>query len=65
VSRDGQDLLATLREEVEFVGWTETARRSKIDRCSLHRAFRNGTPLFSTVAAVAEAVGMKLEVRRL
>jgi probable addiction module antidote protein len=67
VTRDARDIVDVLGAEVKRVGYTETARRTGIDRCSLHRAFRSKSsmPAFSTIALVAMAVGVKLEARRI
>jgi DNA-binding phage protein len=55
-----------VREAIVRVGWSETARRSGYDRCNLHRAFRKNSrtvPNLATIVDVAEAVGLKIEVR--
>lgn len=60
------ELIAPLRNRIERIGWTETARRSGLRRESLHRALgRNRTvdPSFSTIVRVAKAVGLKLSIR--
>jgi DNA-binding phage protein len=63
---DALALCAALREHIIRAGWSETARRTGIDRCALHRAFpekRRGTmPAFVTVSLVAAALNLRLAV---
>ena len=65
MTRCGRRVIDTLRRDIERVGWTTVASRTGIRRESLHRAFRAGRaepPSFSTIMAVAQAVGRTLEV---
>ena len=56
----GRRVVETLAAETRHVGWSETARRSGIDRTVLHRAFRNQRLSFVTVQCVARALGYRL-----
>lgn len=67
MTRDARAIIDMLREEIERVGYSETARRSGVDRTSLHRAFQRRTgrlPAFSTIALVAMALSVRLEARK-
>jgi DNA-binding phage protein len=67
MTRDARAIIDMLREEIKRVGWSETARRSGLDRTSLHRAFQERQhrfPSFVTVSLVAMALGVKLEARK-
>jgi DNA-binding phage protein len=59
-------ICATVRASIVLAGWSETARRSGVDRTALHRAFppeRGGRmPSFSMVIAVADALGLRLSI---
>lgn len=62
---DAEIVCEELRAAIVRTGWSETARRSGVDRCNLHRAFTaerrgGGLPSFATVAAVARALGLRL-----
>lgn len=65
------ELMRQIRERIQSVGWSETARRASIHRVTLHRMF--GTtprwhigprgpkgPAFDVVVRVADAVGLTL-----
>lgn len=52
-----------IRAGIERAGWSETARRSGIDRTTLHRNFPkcgSGNPKLETIVAVLPHVGLEL-----
>jgi DNA-binding phage protein len=58
-------VVADIRAGIERVGWTETARRSGIDRGTLHRSFgKNARRIanLSTVERVVPHIGLALTV---
>jgi len=59
-----QILLIALRRIAEARGGiSQVARRAGVERESLHRALSGrGNPRFSTLSAIAEAVGLRLTV---
>jgi len=61
---DPQILLIALRRIAEAKGGiSEVARKAGVERESLHRALSGrGNPRFSTLSAVAKAVGLRLTV---
>ena len=59
------NVLAGIREAIERIGWSETARLSGVDRTTLHRCFgRNGRghPALATIERVLPHVGLELTV---
>lgn len=63
---DAQAICAILRAAIVRTGWSETARRSGVNRVTLHRCFPHrgsGTnPSLATIAAVAGALSLQLTV---
>lgn len=62
----GQGLVGRIRAGIERVGWSETARRSGVDRVKLHRTFGermgHGNPRLELLLAVLPHVGLSLSV---
>lgn len=57
------EFLATVRARIQSVGWSETARRSGINRVTLHRCFgerARNDPGLETIVAVLPHVGLEL-----
>jgi DNA-binding phage protein len=69
LTRDARRVLNQLGDAVADAGWTATARRSGVDRVTLHRLFGNmpgrttNAPNFATLCLIAEALGLELTVR--
>lgn len=60
-----QVLLAVLRQVAEAQGMAAVAKRAGMPRESLYRALSpNGNPTVTTLLAVLNAAGLKLDVRR-
>jgi DNA-binding phage protein len=67
LTADAQVICARLRTEIIRTGWSETARRSGVERAALHRAFMGGgkrVPSFQTIASVAQALGLEFSLQR-
>lgn len=65
MSGPGTGIIPEIRAGIERVGWTETARRSGLERTQLHRAFgKNGRqcPSLATVERLLPHVGLRLAV---
>lgn len=64
----GQAICARLRAEIVRAGWSKTALAAGVERTALHRAFpakpSQHNPHFSTIAAVADALGLDLVIAR-
>jgi DNA-binding phage protein len=56
-------VLDGMRAAIKRVGWSETARRSGVDRVTLHRVFgEGGNPKLSTIEKVAPHVGVAITI---
>lgn len=58
-------MIEQIRAAIARVGWSETARRSGVDRVTLHRCFGNSgnqNPKLATIEAVLPHVGLRLAV---
>lgn len=67
---DASASVAFIRARIETVGWSETARRSGLHRCHLHRAFGanrrgSGLPTLRTLTALLPVLGLELTVREI
>lgn len=61
------EVIAAIRAAIERIGWSETARRSGVERTHLHRSFgENGRewPSLSTIERVLPHLGLRLRVER-
>jgi DNA-binding phage protein len=64
MSPAARKLIAEVAAAIERTGWSETSRRSGVDRVSLHRAFgaKTTVPSFTTLDRVAQALGLSFTV---
>lgn len=67
MTHDAKAIVDLIRSEIMKVGWSETARRSGVNRSTLWRTFRWGAdrvPSFYILAQVACTLGVRLEAHR-
>jgi len=58
-------VLSDIRAAITAMGWSETARRSGVDRVTLHRVFGEngrGHPTLETIERVLPTLGLNLVV---
>lgn len=66
-SADAYRFVAAIRQQIEKLGYSEVARRTGLRDDFIRQAFRDGSescPNLVTVVTVAEAIGLRLIVRR-
>jgi DNA-binding phage protein len=59
------NVVEQIRAAIERIGWSETARRSGVNRVTLHRCFgKNGRehPTMTTIERVLPHIGLRIAV---